>query len=121
MRKREGIEPRHGYSTVDADVVLFEELFCKINQLAARTDDATDPGACGTGEAALEYEAKMLQRLVTRWGLQTRCAESDRAALCEHGIDPVCIPESQKPQKLCVCERDVAAGIPDKVTVIRKN
>src|SRR5215470_18650934 len=25
MRKREGIEPRHGYSTVDADVVLFTE------------------------------------------------------------------------------------------------
>jgi hypothetical protein len=25
MRKREGIEPRHGYTTVDADVVRFTE------------------------------------------------------------------------------------------------
>ena len=25
MRKREGIEPRNGYETVDADVVMFTE------------------------------------------------------------------------------------------------
>src|SRR5262249_42958715 len=29
MRTREGIEPRHGYSTVDADVVMFTEGYIK--------------------------------------------------------------------------------------------
>src|SRR5262249_9696390 len=34
MRKREGIEPRHGYSAVDADVVMFTEGHIKGAQQA---------------------------------------------------------------------------------------
>src|SRR5262249_10303620 len=43
MRKREGIEPRHGYETVDADVLLFTEGHIKGAQLAMAL--ANPPGS----------------------------------------------------------------------------
>src|SRR5215475_769840 len=43
MRKREGIEPRHGYATVDADVFLFTEGHIKGAQLAMAP--ANPPGS----------------------------------------------------------------------------
>ena len=43
MRKREGIEPRHGYTTVDADVVMFTEGHIKGAQLAMAP--ANPPGS----------------------------------------------------------------------------
>ena len=43
MRKREGIEPRHGYTTVDADVVMFTEGHIKGAQQAMAP--ANPPGS----------------------------------------------------------------------------
>ena len=43
MRKREGIEPRNGYSTVDADVVMFTEGHIKGAHLAMAP--ANPPGS----------------------------------------------------------------------------
>src|SRR5215475_366242 len=43
MRKREGIEPRHGYTTVDADVVMFTEGYIKGAQPAMAP--ANPPGS----------------------------------------------------------------------------